>query len=196
MPEHVNVRGATWMEIGIRPATEADVPGILAIVNGYAAQNLMLPRTTEQIRRVLHWFLVAEHEGRIVGCGSNVELTPRLTELRSLAVAPEFRNTGLGRRLVDALIAKASEAGYDQICALTLSEGFFNRCGFATVDRWAISPKIWHECIYCPKFDACDEIAVLMNLTEPQTALKQITPEVSMELWHGLKLGRRLRVIG
>jgi amino-acid N-acetyltransferase len=181
------------VEIVIRPATAADIEGILEIVNGYAAQNLMLPRTDEQIRRVLRWFLVAEHQGHIAGCGSNVELTPRLTELRSLAVAPEYRNTGLGKRLVEALIVGARDAGYDQICALTLSESFFNRCGFATVDRWAISPKIWHECIYCPKFDACDEIAVLMNLTEPQMALKPIAPEVSQELWQGVKIGRQQR---
>jgi amino-acid N-acetyltransferase len=178
------------MEITIRPATEADIEGILDIVNGYAAQNLMLPRTDEQIRRVLQWFLVAEHQGRIVGCGSNVELAPRLTELRSLAVTPECRGTGLGKRLVEALIAQARAAGYDQICALTLSEGFFNGCGFVTVDRWTISPKIWHECIYCPKFDACDEIAVMMNLTSSQPMLKRLAPEVSMEMWQGVKLGR------
>ena len=63
----------------------------------------------------------------IVGCGSNVELTPQVTELRSLAVAPEYRSTGLGKRLVEALIARARSDGYDQICALTLSESFFNR---------------------------------------------------------------------
>ena len=70
------------MYISIRPAVEADIEGILSIVNGYAAQNLMLPRTAEQIQRVLKWFLVAERGGKVIGCGSNVELTPRLTELR------------------------------------------------------------------------------------------------------------------
>jgi amino-acid N-acetyltransferase len=173
------------MDITIRPAVESDIESILSIVNAYASQNLMLPRTGEQIRRVLNWFLVAEYAGKIVGCGSNVELTPRLTELRSLAVAPEFRGTGLGRRLVEALVAKAQAAGYDQICALTLNEDFFHRCGFETVDRWAISPKIWHECLYCPKFDACDEIAVLMNLTEPAPQSLQPTPN--------FRLLRRLR---
>lgn len=176
-------------DIAIRPAAENDIEGILQIVNGYAAQNIMLPRTPEQIRRVLNRFLVAERDGQVVGCGSNVELTPRLTELRSLAVASDLRSSGLGRRIVAALVERARADGYDQICALTLSEGFFNRCGFVTVDRWAISPKIWHECIYCPKFDACDEIAVLMNLTEPQSIPKPIAPEVSLELWQGLKLG-------
>ncbi len=150
----------------IRPATEADVAPMLEIINSYALQNLMLPRTPDQILKVLPSFLVAHDGGRVVGCGSLVELTPQLTELRSLAVASDYRNTGLGRRLVEALVVMARESGYDQLCALTLTEGFFNRLGFQTVDRWAITPKIWHECIYCPKFDACDEIAVLMNLTE------------------------------
>jgi amino-acid N-acetyltransferase len=158
------------MDISIRAAKEADTEGILALVNGYAAQDLMLPRTTEQIRRALPGFLVAVQGSKVVGCGSNVPLTPRLTELRSLAVAQEMRGTGLGKRLVEALVIAAYDAGYDKICALTLSEGFFNACGFETVDRWAITPKIWQECVYCSKFDACDEIAVLMNLQEPATA--------------------------
>jgi len=178
------------MDIHIRKATEADIEAILAIINAYAAQNLMLPRTPEQIRRVLPKFLVAEQMGRVVGCGSNVELTPELTELRSLAVTPEQRGTCLGRRLVHALIEQARADGYDTICALTLSEEFFNRCGFTTVDRWSISPKIWHECVYCPKFDACDEIAVAMNLTETAPALTPLAPEISLELWQALKFGR------
>jgi len=158
------------MDIHIRAATEKDIDGILSLVNGYAAQNLMLPRTPEQIKRALPGFLVAISGGRVVGCGSNVQLTPKLTELRSLAVAPETRGTGLGKRLVQALVIAARDAGYDKICALTLNEGFFNACGFQTVDRWAITPKIWQECIYCSKFDRCDEIAVLMNLREPEAA--------------------------
>ena len=175
------------MEAVIRPATEADIAGILEIVNEYAAQNLMLPRTAAQIRLVLRHFLVAESEGRVAGCGSLVELTPGLAELRSLAVAPAWRGTGLGRRLVQALIERARQAGYEQLCALTLAEGFFTRLGFTTVDRWAISPKIWHECIYCPKFDACDEIAVLMTLTEPEITSEQVEPNAM--LWRPLRIG-------
>jgi amino-acid N-acetyltransferase len=176
----------------IRRATEADIEGILTIVNGYAAQNLMLPRTPVQIRRVLDWFLVAEDSGTVAGCGSLVQLTPRLTELRSLAVGPAYRGTGLGRRLVEALVTWAHEAGYDQLCALTLQEGFFNAQGFVTVDRWAISPKIWHECVYCPKFDHCDEIAVLMNLTETAEMQSKPEPALAMGLWQALKVSRMM----
>jgi amino-acid N-acetyltransferase len=175
-------------DVTIRPAVEADIEGILAIVNDYAEQDLMLPRTAEQIRRVLPHFLVAEHDHQVVGCGSLVRLTAQLTELRSLAVAAEWRSTGLGRLLVEALVEQAREAGFAQICALTLVESFFIRMGFVTVDRWSLTPKIWHECIYCPKFDACDEIAVLMNLVEPETA-QQPQPEAVTAPWPRLRLG-------
>jgi amino-acid N-acetyltransferase len=175
-------------DVVIRAANEADIEGILAIVNDYAEQNLMLPRTTEQIQRVLPHFLVAECDAQIVGCGSLVRLTAQLTELRSLAVAAEWRSTGLGRRLVEALVEQARATGFRQICALTLVEGFFNKLGFVTVDRWTITPKIWHECIYCPKFDACDEIAVFMNLVEPEIAV-QPRPEAETVPWLRLRSG-------
>jgi amino-acid N-acetyltransferase len=178
------------MQTTIRQATESDIEGILSIVNYYAAQNLMLPRTADQVRRVLGHFLVAMQDEAVVGCGSLVQLTPHLTELRSLAVAPSQRGTGLGRRLVEALVERARSAGYDQLCALTLQEGFFNNLGFATVDRWAVSPKIWTECIYCPKFDHCDEIAVLMNLTESETVPTRLGHEVGLGLWQQLRAHR------
>jgi amino-acid N-acetyltransferase len=178
--DRIQLNGPLGMETEIRPAIMTDIDGILKLVNGYAAQNIMLPRTPGQIRDVLPWFLVAVKEDRLVGCGSLVALTPTLVELRSLAVVPELHGTGLGRRLTEALVLRAREAGYEQICALVLNEGLFNRMGFPTVDKWSISPKIWHECMYCPKFDACDEIAVLMNLTEtapdPETARPALSP--------------------
>ena len=180
------------MNIHLRAAKEHDIDGILALVNGYAAENLMLPRTAEQVRRVLAHFLVAEQAGAVVGCGSLVELTPQLTELRSLAVAADQRGTGLGRRLVEALVERARAEGYDKLCALTLQESFFNNLGFATVDRWAVSPKIWTECIYCPKFDHCDEIAVLMNLTESETVAAERSSDVSLGLWQQLKVSRMI----
>ena len=56
--------------------------------------------------------------------------------------------------------------------------------------RWALSPKIWTECIYCPKFDHCDEIAVLMNLTENQTVTAAQGSDAIPGLWQQLQVGR------
>jgi len=162
------------MHVEIRPARPEDVDRILELVNRFAAQNVMLPRTEAGIRRSLGDWLVAADEqqadGPIVGCGSLVALTPTLVEVRSLAVDDSQQGTGLGSRLVTELVTLARERGFEQVCALTLRANFFERLGFAVVDRWSISPKVWQACIYCPKFHRCDEVAVLMNLGEPAAA--------------------------
>ncbi len=148
----------------LRPAREEDIPAIVDLVNGYAAQNLMLPRTPEEVRRTLKTWVVAESEGRVVGCAALARLSPELAEIRSLAVDPKHVGRGIGGRIVQALVEIAREEGIKQVAALTLRQSFFERQGFQVVDRWELSPKIWSECVYCPKFHRCDEIAVAMTL--------------------------------
>ncbi len=153
-------------DVIIRPARADDVPAMARLINGYAAQDLMLPRSEEQLLRHLPDFVVAEVAGRIVGCAGLARLSPELAEIRSLAVTPEMQGRGVGRALVGFLLQAAREVGIAQVCALTLRPHFFEALGFQVVDRWDISPKIWQECIYCSKFHRCDEIAVLLNLEE------------------------------
>jgi len=163
-----NEQPATGDEILIRKAVEEDVPAIAALINRFAAANLMLARTEEEIYRSLRNFLVAEDGGKIVGCGALAMLSPTLAEIRSLAVDSDYHKHGIGRRLVETLVTIARARDVNQVCALTLQDGFFQRLGFRVVDRWAISPKLWGECVYCPKFHHCDEIAVMMNLNGTQ----------------------------
>lgn len=152
----------------IRPAQAEDVPHIAAMVNRFAAQNLMLPRTEQSIAQTVQDWVVATSSDAaappVVGCGALVPLTDTLVELRSLAVDESQHGLGLGSKLVLQLVDMARERGFPQICALTLREDFFVRLGFQLVDRWSISPKVWQACIYCPKFHRCDEVAVLMDL--------------------------------
>ncbi|MCO6453433.1 MAG: N-acetyltransferase [Caldilineales bacterium] len=150
--------------MNVRPANEDDVQAICDLVNGFAEQNLMLYRTPSQVRHALGDFLVAEDGGRVVGCAYLAHLGPDLVEIRSLAVAPDQHGKGVGGFLVNRLVETAKQRGITQVCALTLVPEFFYRYGFHRVDRWSISPKIWGECVYCPKFHACDEIAVLKEL--------------------------------
>ncbi len=158
----------------IEPAIEQDISTILSLVNRYADENIMLPRTDESIRGTLPDWLVAVHRDQlpddartIIGCGSLVPLTEELVEVRSLAIADGQQGEGVGREITLALVQIAQDRGFAEVCALTLSEGFFTRLGFELVDRWSISPKVWQACIYCPKFHRCDEVAVLMRLTRP-----------------------------
>lgn len=152
--------------VEIRFAGKEDIPAIAALINIFAAQNLMLPRSEAQVAAALPDFLVAKAAGRVVACGSLIGLTPYLAEIRSLAVAVDYHGSGLGSRLVAALVELARERDLEQVCALTLRPNFFQRLGFQVVDRWNLTPKIWRECVYCPKFHRCDEVAMLLNLVE------------------------------
>jgi amino-acid N-acetyltransferase len=184
-------------EIRIQPAAEEDIAGIAALVNGFAAENLMLPRSEESILQSLPDWLVAVADGsQLLGCGSLVALTEELVEIRSLAVAPQGQGKGIGRQIVQELVQIATARGYAQICALTLQEAFFEKLGFEIVDRWSISPKLWQECIYCPKFHHCDEVAVARNLTDSpvsqaQAAQAAASPLLKWQAWQPLKLAYR-----
>lgn len=166
------------MSMMIRVAQEEDASAITALNNHYAEQNITLPRTEDNVRKTLaDWVVAVEfprspdgeelHEAGkevIVGCGSLVALTDELAEVRSLAIAEGQQGKGYGAMIVRELVTLARSRQYKQVCALTLTEGFFLKLGFHLVDRWSISPKVWQACIYCPKFHRCDEVAVLMDL--------------------------------
>jgi amino-acid N-acetyltransferase len=174
------------LSITIRPATAQDVSAIITMVNRFAAQNVMLPRTEASVQQTLSDWLVAvddtnPREEKVAGCGSLVALTDLLVEIRSLAIHEDYQGQGIGGLLVLALVEMAREQEYEQVCALTLRSGFFERLGFAVVDRWSISPKVWQACIYCAKFHHCDEVAVLMPLVD-----KPVKVETKPPAWNGL----------
>jgi amino-acid N-acetyltransferase len=172
----------TARPITIRPATAQDIPAIVTMVNRFAAQNVMLPRTEASVQQTLaDWLVAVDSENQLAGCGSLVALTDMLVEIRSLAIHEEFQGQGVGGKLVLALIEMAREQEYEQICALTLRTSFFERLGFEVVDRWSISPKVWQACIYCAKFHHCDEVAVLMPLVD-----KPVKVETKAPAWNGL----------
>lgn len=150
----------------IRKARIGDIHPLLDLINGYAANGIMLPRTEFEISENIRDFSVAWQDGRLVGCGALHFYTPTTAEVRSLAVDPQMKSNGLGRLLVDALEAEAREHGLHAIFAFTYVPEFFRKLGFAEVDRGSLPLKAWKDCLRCPKFQCCDEIAVLKALRD------------------------------
>ena len=108
----------------IRPATEADIQPICDLVNHFADQNLMLRRTTAQVRLALGDFLLAVDQYQVVGCGYIAYLSPTLVEIRSLAVDASQQGKGLGGRLVQALCDMAQAHGVRQALRLDVDARF------------------------------------------------------------------------
>ncbi len=145
----------------IRNAVLADADQISVLVNYGEREGQLLPRSLEAICASIGDWIVAEWNGRIIGCGSLIEMGPGLNEIRSLAVAPEHRKHGLGTRVVDALIAAAQDRGVTTVFALTRAVPFFERAGFAVTAKEAFPEKVWRDCTICPVRHACDEVAVV-----------------------------------
>jgi len=148
----------------VRPATEADIAGMIQIVNENARLGHLLPRSPENIRASLDTWLVAEVDRHIVGIGSLLAMSPTLVEIRSLAVLPAYRRYGVGASMVRGLVARARARGIPTVFALTRAVPFFERLGFAVTDKERFPEKVWKDCVVCPLQHACDETAVVMDL--------------------------------
>ncbi len=74
----------------------------------------------------------------------------------------------MGRAIVEYLVQEALALGLKRVFALTYQQGFFEKCGFQLVKKEGLPQKVWKECIYCDKFHACDEIAMIRYLVPPE----------------------------
>ncbi|RME94241.1 MAG: N-acetyltransferase family protein [Verrucomicrobia bacterium] len=159
-------------DVRIRPATGADLPAIAAIYNHairHTAATWDLEEETVESRRV--WWeahcraglpvLVAERPGLgVVGWGSLSPFNPkpgwRFTVENSLYVAPDQRGQGIGRRLLEALIAEARALGMHSVIAAIdggneVSLRLHRRLGFVEAGRlreagWKFDQ--WHDAVY------------------------------------------------
>lgn len=162
MTSTANESAATGIKV--RKAAIRDIQPILGLINSYAAEGLMLARTEFDLSENIRDFAVALDGEKIVGCGALHFYTPTTAEIRSLAVAKESGGGGVGRAIVTILEHEARENGLEAIFAFTYVTGFFARLGFLEVERGELPLKVWKDCLRCPKFHQCDEVAVLKRL--------------------------------
>ena len=87
-----------------------------------------------------------------------------LAEVRSLVVRNDLRGHGIGRRLVEAVVAEAELLDIARVYALTRLPEFFEKNGFRVVDRNELPYKVFKDCIRCRLYPGCDEIAVVRDL--------------------------------
>jgi amino-acid N-acetyltransferase len=161
--EHARRAGA-HDDYAVRKAGMHDIGPILGLINGYAAKGIMLPRTELEVSEDIRDFSVIVAAGRLVGCGALHFYTPSIGEIRSLAVAEDAKTHGIGRRLIEALVREASNYSLDAVFAFTYVPGFFGKMSFQEVERGELPLKAWKDCVRCPKFQCCDEIAVMRVL--------------------------------
>jgi amino-acid N-acetyltransferase len=151
----------------IRKATMRDIHDLLELINGYAVKGIMLPRTEFEMSENIRDFVLAFSDDKLVGCGALHFYSPTSGEVRSLAVDPNSKSRGVGRAIVEVLEQEARDCGLHSIFAFTYVSRFFEKLGFVEVERGELPLKAWKDCLRCPKFQSCDETAVVKYLVEP-----------------------------
>jgi amino-acid N-acetyltransferase len=156
--------------VSIRNALRADAEAIHRLIAAHVSDGTLLARSVAEIRRNIRDFVVAEHEGEIIGCGALHLYGSHLAEIRSIAVDAGYRRRGTGRAVVKALLRRAQRRDVRGVCLFTRAPQFFAAFGFAVVDRKRVPEKFYKDCRLCPRRHACDEIAMAIGeLSVPET---------------------------
>ncbi|UWG98656.1 N-acetyltransferase [Dehalobacter sp. DCM] len=152
--------------ITYRRAKLSDVEDILSLINYYAEQGIMLPRTRSTLYEGIREVIVAVDgdSDRVVGTGSLHIIWDDLAEIRTLAVDENYRGQGIGRKIIDLLLDEARELHCPKVFTLTYQVEFFKHMGFTLTDKNAMPHKVWRDCINCVKFPNCDENAMILYL--------------------------------
>jgi len=148
----------------IEKARIDDPPEILGLVNEFANRQLMLPRSLNEVYESLRDFFVWREGGRVLGCAAFHVSWQGLGEVRSLAVREEAQGRGIGRGLVESCLREACELGMKRVFVLTYVPGFFRKFGFVPYPKEKLPHKIWADCLNCPRFPDCDEVALIKDL--------------------------------
>jgi amino-acid N-acetyltransferase len=150
----------------LRKAQIADIKNIWKLLSHFAERGDMLSRSLSELYEALRDFYIFEEEGKLIGAAALHIVWENLAEIRSVAVAEEAERKGIGSKLVNACIDEAKSLGLPRVFCLTYKPEFFGRFGFKVADKTELPQKVWGDCIKCPKFPECDEIAMILNLEQ------------------------------
>lgn len=151
--------------MNIEKATIQDAARIHRMINDFAGQGKMLPRSLSEIYENIRDFYVIRENDRVIGCGALHVIWEDLAEVKSLAVTQDHQKKGWGEKLVRKCLEEASVLGIPRVFCLTYTPDFFSKCGFRKVPREELPQKIWGECFKCPKFPDCDETALTYSFS-------------------------------
>jgi len=150
--------------VTIDSADVSQAANVHALITENLEEGHLLPRTLSEITAHADRFVVAVLGRRIVGCAELAPLSPRVAEVRSLAVDRAVRGHGVGAQIVDEWRRQARRGGFEKLCAFTHSPAYFIGMGFSIVPRLWLLEKIFTDCLACPHFRRCRQYAMVVPL--------------------------------
>jgi N-acetylglutamate synthase-like GNAT family acetyltransferase len=117
-------------DIVIRQARPDDLEALGRFLTAFVETGELLPRTLDELEELLPDFWIAERDGEMVGCAALEVYSPKLAEIRSLAVARHVQGMGVGKRLVATCVEQARARNVFEVMAISSEDDFFLACGF------------------------------------------------------------------
>jgi len=136
------------------------------LINYFAGKSEMLARPLSELYENVRDYFVVRQGERVIACAALHVSWSDLAEIKSVAVAEDTQDQGVGAQLVEACLREARELGIPTVFCLTYKPAFFEKFAFSQVDKMELPGKVWTECYRCPKFPNCDEVALICHLEE------------------------------
>jgi argininosuccinate lyase/amino-acid N-acetyltransferase len=146
--------------LSVRRARMSDVDKIAEIVAYWAEKGEILPRSRDNIIHDIQNFVVAEIDGQVVGSASLYIYQKGLAEIRSVVVDKAFHNQGQGQAMVQYLLQFAYEIELQKIIVLTYAPEYFNKLGFALIEKSSLADNIIEDSEQSPHKNPEDEVAM------------------------------------
>ncbi len=148
----------------IEKAKIPDVPQMHKLINQFADKGDMLPRPLSELYETVRDFFVIRQGEQVSACAALHVCWSDVAEIRSVAVTERSQKQGLGDLLIEACLQEAGALGMDSVFCFTYKPDFFKRHGFVIIDKMELPRKVWTDCLRCPKFPNCDEVALIYRL--------------------------------
>jgi argininosuccinate lyase/amino-acid N-acetyltransferase len=156
--QRLNAQKAAAMSV--RRAKMSDVDSIFILTTFWAEKGEILPRTRDNIIHDIQNFVVAELDGKVVGCASLYIYQTGLAEIRSVVIEESAQKQGQGEALVQYLLEFAHQMELEQIIVLTYIPQYFEQLGFNLIDKSSLAENIIEDSEPSPHKDPADEVAM------------------------------------
>jgi amino-acid N-acetyltransferase len=133
------------VSVSVRSARTADVASIRRFIDFYAPKRILLDKPTVTLYEDVQEFMVAEADQVVVGCGALHVLWADLAEVRTVAVDPACQHSGVGHRILAALLERARDLGVRRVFCLTFEVDFFASHGFVPFDATPVDHEVYEE---------------------------------------------------
>ena len=137
-------------DVTIRPATTADVISISELIEPLVTKRILLGKELVMLYEAVQEFVVAEREGKVVGCGALHVFWQDLGEVRTLAVGDRFKTHGIGGEILEFLENRARMLGLKKLFCLTFEVDFFSHHGYVEVKDQIVDPDVYVELVRSP----------------------------------------------